>query len=48
MAVCCVYTRKAYPNDGRQMEMNVDDAVIRNAPAMADKRASLAKDARRT
>ena len=41
--VYCVYIREAHPDDGWQVEMNVDDDVIFNEPTTTDERADLAR-----
>ncbi len=41
--VYCVYIREAHPEDGWQVEMNVDDGVIFNEPTTADERADMAQ-----
>ena len=41
--VYCIYIREAHPEDGWQVEMNVDDDVIYNEPTTADERADLAQ-----
>ena len=43
VAIYCVYINEAHPDDGWQIEMNVDDDVIHNAPTTADERADLAE-----
>lgn len=41
--VYCIYIREAHPEDGWQVEMNVDDDVIFNEPTTADERADMAQ-----
>jgi len=41
--VYCVYIREAHPEDGWQVEMNVDDDVIFNEPATTEERAEVAQ-----
>ena len=41
--VYCVYIREAHPEDGWQVEMNVDDGVIFDEPTTADERAAVAQ-----
>jgi hypothetical protein len=41
--VFCIYIREAHPDDGWQVEMNVDDDVVFNEPTTADERAEMAQ-----
>lgn len=41
--VYCVYIREAHPEDGWQVEMNVDDDVIFNEPTTSEERAEVAQ-----
>jgi hypothetical protein len=41
--VYCVYIREAHPEDGWQVEMNVDDDVIFNEPTTTEERAEVAQ-----
>jgi hypothetical protein len=43
VAIYCVYIQEAHPDDGWQVEMNVDADVIHNAPTTEDERAGLAE-----
>ena len=43
IAIYCIYINEAHPDDGWQIEMNVDADVIHDAPTTADERADLAE-----
>tara|TARA_R110002096_G_scaffold123067_13_gene266399 strand:+ start:55 stop:423 length:369 start_codon:yes stop_codon:yes gene_type:complete len=43
VAIYCVYINEAHPDDGWQVEMNVDADVIHDAPTTLDERADLAE-----